>query len=308
VSTDKGRSWRPFQEEPVIPMRMPGMRDPKVFYHDESQKWVLVVWCRADDNTEDRERTDGVYLFYNSDDLVHWELQSSVGPFFEVPDFFDICVEGTEEKHWVLVNCYGDFHIGDFDGKTFTQKHTTTGDYGKNYCATQTWNNMPDGRRVQMTWLRNATGEFDERYPDMPFDQQMGVICDLSLLKDEDGVLSMRRNPIGEITSLYDDSAESGAADIHIAAADTQRTLSMKQGGVTLLELANGEINAFGVSHKLSPAENIRVLVDRVSLEIFIADGERVMSFCYLPENDDRLQVDSDNEYTIHNLRSIWES
>ena len=38
--------------------------------------------------------------------------------------------------------------------------------------ATQSFNNMPDERRVQIAWLRGF------EYPGMPFNQQMSFSCE----------------------------------------------------------------------------------------------------------------------------------
>ncbi len=304
VSTDKGKTWEPFQEEPVVPMINPGNRDPKVFFHTESGTWVMVLWCRAPENTEDSENPQGVYTVLNSDDLVHWEVQSSIGPFFECPDLFELPVENTDERRWVMANGSGDYMIGDFDGKTFTpETELLKGDRGNNFYATQTWNNMPEGRIVQLTWMRNAAWDTDQtrddRYPGMPFDQQMNFPCELTLKKTEEGI-RLFRYPISEIETLYtEESEEFNGADI--TAAD-DADLKISRGAVLLCEVSGGILKAFDKEETVSG--EVRILVDRVSVEIFLNKGEKVLSFCYLPENEEGLTVDGKAD--VRFIKSIW--
>ena len=47
-SNDRGRTWAKYEGNPVIPN--PGIkdfRDPKVFWHSESQKWVMIFFPRG---------------------------------------------------------------------------------------------------------------------------------------------------------------------------------------------------------------------------------------------------------------------
>ncbi|MDA3799612.1 MAG: glycoside hydrolase family 32 protein [Kiritimatiellae bacterium] len=307
VSTDKGRTWEPFQDEPVIPEIMPGNRDPKVFFHTESGKWILVLWCRAPENTEDAENHDGIYLFFASDDLVNWERRSSLGSFFECPDLFKLTVEDTDDEKWVLVDGKGDYLVGDFDGNAFVpETDIQKGDFGNNFYATQTWNNVGE-RIVQLVWMRNTETEDQERYPEMPFDQQMNFPCELSLKNCSDGI-KVFRYPIDEIKELYSDDEPIDCADIIIKPSDKQREVTVSKGGITLCSLTGGTLKAFDKDLCCSMKEEVRILVDRVSVEIFVSEGEKVLSFCYLPINDDVLAVCSDGEVQVNALRSIWGS
>ncbi len=306
VSTDKGRNWRPLQKEPVIPMLMPGNRDPRVLFHQESGRWVMVLWCRAPENTEEREDPDGVYLFFTSDNLVEWEQQSSLGTFFECPDLFKLPVEGTDEERWVLVDGTGDVQIGQFDGKAFApETDLQKGDFGNHYFATQTWNPVPDGRVIQLAWMRNNQQQAEQRYPEMPFDQQMNFPCELTLKKTAAGI-QLFRYPMREIDQLHSDVPAVDCADIVIPPADRPAEVVVTRGGIVLCELSGGVLKAFNQEVEVSPHEEIRLLVDRVSVEIFIARGKMVLSFCYCPVNDESLAVSSPSAVQVNALRSTW--
>lgn len=124
-SNDKGRSWTMYEGNPVVPN--PGIRDfrdPKVIWHDESQKWIMTV--TALDHIK----------FYNSPDLKNWTYLSDFGKtvgshdgVWECPDLFPL-VDDQGQKKWVLLqnmnpgNPNGgsgcQYFVGDFDGKKFT--------------------------------------------------------------------------------------------------------------------------------------------------------------------------------------------
>jgi hypothetical protein len=123
-----------------------------------------------------REETDNVYLLFASTNLLNWKkLDVSIPDSFECPDMFALPVDGdTEQVKWVVINGNGDYVFGSFDGKQFTtEAKKQKGDYGRNFYATMTFENMPksDPRRIQLAWMRG----WDDYPKDMPFNQQ--VIC-----------------------------------------------------------------------------------------------------------------------------------
>ena len=68
-SIDKGRSWEKYDGNPVIPSTgIRDFRDPKVIWHEESQRWVMAL------SANDRVK------FYTSPDLKAWEFASDFGP------------------------------------------------------------------------------------------------------------------------------------------------------------------------------------------------------------------------------------
>ena len=42
-SHDRGRTWTKVPD-PVLDLQMAGFRDPKVFWHDGTSRWVMAVW------------------------------------------------------------------------------------------------------------------------------------------------------------------------------------------------------------------------------------------------------------------------
>ncbi len=150
---------------PIIPNTgLKNFRDPKVFWHEESQRWVMVL-------------TEGEEVgIYNSENLTEWtrvsgwgkgEAYTDGGP-FECPDLFSI-VDDKGVTRWVMVmgtifQSYTEgsgtqYVIGDFDGKTFTRLEGHPDvlwmDYGKDFYATQSWSNTPNDRNVAIAWMSN---------------------------------------------------------------------------------------------------------------------------------------------------------
>jgi sucrose-6-phosphate hydrolase SacC (GH32 family) len=124
-STDKGRTWTMYEGNPVLDVQKADFRDPKVFWHAPTRRWVMAVALSVERKI----------AFYGSADLKKWELLSEFGPtgavkgIWECPDLFEVPVEGSDAKRWVLNINLGDHSVaggsgaqyftGTFDGKTF---------------------------------------------------------------------------------------------------------------------------------------------------------------------------------------------
>ena len=119
VSADHGRTFSYYQGNPVLDIGYQDFRDPTVFWHDESQQWIMVV----------SKTLESKAAFYASKDLKQWTWLSDFGPAgrtyrcFECPDFFKLKVEGENTEKWVLVVSVDwdneQYFVGNFDGKEF---------------------------------------------------------------------------------------------------------------------------------------------------------------------------------------------
>jgi len=173
-SLDKGRSWTKYNGNPVIDSspkcKYHQTRDPKVFWYPEGGHWVLVLY------------EDDGQSFYTSSNLKQWTWQSHVAGFYECPDFYRLPVDGDKDNvKWVLTAASGIYLVGDFDGKVFTpctglQRYAQGAIY-----AGQTFNNMPDGRVVQIAWLQSY-------FPGMPFKSSFSTPLEMSLRTTKDGI------------------------------------------------------------------------------------------------------------------------
>lgn len=124
-SNDQGRTWTKYAGNPVINIHSKDFRDPKVQWYEPTRRWIMTVALSAEHKVR----------FYASTNLIHWTLLSEFGPagatrgVWECPDLFELPVEGTREKRWVLTvntgsgsvagGTGGQYFVGWFDGTRF---------------------------------------------------------------------------------------------------------------------------------------------------------------------------------------------
>jgi sucrose-6-phosphate hydrolase SacC (GH32 family) len=168
-SNDGGLTFTQFAGNPVIHVGDPKFGDPKVFWHTESQQWIMVNILHHD---------QGRMVIYGSPNLKEWRALSGFDApeeapgVWECPDLFPLAVDGDPAQTiWVLkVNdphhpqrLHTRYFLGDFDGQTF-RRHASlpaiTPEIGPNY-AEVTYNDIPpaDGRRILVGWIRQTPNE-----------------------------------------------------------------------------------------------------------------------------------------------------
>ena len=129
-SNDKGKTWVKYANNPILTHfeNDPDFRDPKVFWHAETERWVMVIARSLKKEME----------IYSSENGIDWQFESSFGQgqgaqggIWECPDLFEMAVEGEAgESRWVLIcnlnpggpsgGSAAQYFIGDFDGRVFT--------------------------------------------------------------------------------------------------------------------------------------------------------------------------------------------
>lgn len=174
-STDLGTTWVKFANNPIIgtsqeaPHDKTGgleSRDPKVFFHDPSGKWIMVLAHGGQDKL----------TFWTSSDAKSWTWVSDLSASqiegfpsnvtgWEVPDMFQLPIQGTNETTWVIIFTPAQGPpppggngvvalTGSFDGKTFVADPVGAAtlwlDYGRDFDGALSWVNVPtsDGRRI----------------------------------------------------------------------------------------------------------------------------------------------------------------
>jgi fructan beta-fructosidase len=337
-STDRGRTWEKYEGNPVIPYNeTDDARDPKVVWHEPSQKYVMVLYRKT---TED-DKTKGI-SFYTSGNLVDWEYKSHIFGFYECPDLIPMQVTNRpEETKWVLFDGDGSYLIGNFDGEKFTPETAKMkSDFGKNYYATQSWSNIPeeDGRVIQIAWMRGGS------FPDMPFNGQMTFPSTLELTKFNFGY-KLTRKPVSEIELLHgkhynwqneklipginQNLVKKVKGDcLHISGEFELKSCntfgfyirnSKKETGTELLyDVKRGTLSLLGTSVPLLPVDNrinLEILIDRASIEVYANGGQTAISQCFNPREkaDDLVLFNSGGEVIVHALdiyqvESAWRS
>lgn len=285
-SLDRGRSWKFYSNNPVL---VHPERDPKVFWHAPTRRWVMFLYGA--------QNGDRFYHIFSSTNLLSWKDQKHPIPnSYECPDFFQLPVDGDRSRmKWVLVRGNGKYSVGTFDGFEFKEEADQfDSDAGPNFYATQSWANVPDGRRVQTAWMNGGV------YPDMPFNQQVTFPRELTLRITAQGP-RLFRAPIREIETLYEHEETwtnrtlnagqtlplAPAGDLFRFVAD----VSLNEGSNLTLNLRGAKIvlTRNSMSYGTKPVTlattltKLDVLVDRASIEAFANDGEESMSKCFLP-------------------------
>ncbi len=188
VSTDKGRSWRMIEGNPVIPKRKDEGRDPKLVWYEPGRHWVMVVFTK----TGGKDYAE----FFRSSDLRAWTKTSRIEGYYECPEFFELPVDGDgKNRKWVLMGANAEYAVGTFDGSTFTPEHP-----GKHkvhhgaFYAAQCFSRTPGGRVIQIGWAQVET-------PNMPFNQCFSLPIELTLKSTKSGV-RMFAEPIRELEAL----------------------------------------------------------------------------------------------------------
>ncbi len=98
-SHDRGRTWTKYAGNPVIDLGRGDNRDPKVFWHAPTKRWVMVTVLAGPRKVR----------LFSSIDLKTWTMLSEFGPAgatggaWECPDLFPLPVDGNaNEVRWVL--------------------------------------------------------------------------------------------------------------------------------------------------------------------------------------------------------------
>jgi sucrose-6-phosphate hydrolase SacC (GH32 family) len=228
-----GRTFIKYAGNPVVTNITPGNRDPKVFWHAPTRRWIMALYVGRPGKLHTVE-------FLSSPNLRDWSSVSAVTGgkdadryLYECPDLFELPLRGggvhaaetdpqasdarasppggggipAAEARWVLFGADGQYALGAFDGATFTSKtERLRGHRGNCYYAAQTFDNSPGGRRILIPWLQAPS-------PGMSFNQCMGIPQELGLCHTSESVTMIRR-PVPELAALRERSAPFGPADL----------------------------------------------------------------------------------------------
>jgi fructan beta-fructosidase len=271
-SNDRGRTWSKYEGNPVI--SNPGIkdfRDPKVFWHEESQKWVMSLACG-----------DSIH-FYGSPNLMDWNLLSSFGSEYgahggvwECPDLIQLSVEGEDQKKWVLIvsiNPGGpnggsvvQYFTGEFDGTTFTCDDSKDvvkwADFGRDFYAAVTWSNLPEP--LWIGWMSNW--QYANQVPTAPFRSVMSIPRKLSLRRVNSD-LTLVQTPI-DLSPIYQNSTVSNETFSITSSESVQIELEDLQF-IAEAHVAKNTASYFFITLR-GEQERLQIIFDRVNQEVRI--------------------------------------
>ena len=343
-SRDLGRTWTKFAGNPVLDLGLEHFRDPKVFWHEASAGWVMIVAL------SDQQKV----ALFASPDLKAWRLLSEFGPagapgaLWECPDLFRLPIEGEPGREkWVLkVDMFeggvaggagAQYFIGEFDGLHFIPDADESGgplwrwaDFGKDFYAAVTWSNLPatQDRPVWIGWMSNHVYARD--LPTRPWKGAMTAPRRVSLERRSAGLI-LTQQPVPELEALRGEAVTVGDValtsdpvdlarfDGREAGLDLTATLTPATSGQTRLILTwtSGDCLSLGydaaagavfvdrsasglmsddprfTGRRLAPwplsagqSLDVRVLLDRASIELFVDGGAVVFTEQIFPRGE----------------------
>lgn len=242
ASHDDGTTFEIYPANPVLTLESEA-RDPNMFWNGKTGEWNLVL----------AHALDHEMLFFTSPDLKKWTLQSGFGKgigaqdgVWECPDLFELPVEGTGEKKWVLIcniNPGGPFggsaiqyFIGDWDGRTFTADTDASGkiptkwlDYGKDNYALVSWSDAPEGRRTAIGWMSNW--QYAADVPTMQYRSANTLPREIGIFRAPDGELYASSKPSPELEKIRE-RLTLNVSGRKISGKETSFALPASNGGI----------------------------------------------------------------------------
>ncbi|PYH71112.1 glycoside hydrolase family 32 protein [Aspergillus vadensis CBS 113365] len=197
-SLDDGLTWTTYDAaNPVIPnppspyeAEYQNFRDPFVFWHDESQNWVVIL------SIAELHKL----AIYTSDNLKDWKLVSEFGPYnaqggvWECPGLVKLPLDGGNSTKWVItsglnpggppdtVGSGTQYFVGEFDGTTFTPDADTVYpgnstanwmDWGPDFYAAAGYNGLSLHNHVHIGWMNNW--QYGAHIPTYPWRSAMAI-------------------------------------------------------------------------------------------------------------------------------------
>ena len=300
------------------------VRDPKVFEYED--KYYMVIGART---MEDK----GEALVFESEDLDNWkhirtfETMARIGYMWECPDLFEIngqwilmaCPQGLEGGKYEFQNIYscGYFIIeGDFRSNGFITEYKEA-DFGFDFYAPQSF--VHDGRRLLLGWMGMSYAKYTNPTVEYGYQHCMSVFRELDFANN-----TLYMKPAKELESLRKFSFEYGEENTEYKVLDEKRAFDLElqnfgdkfeieifdtlkldfdagRGDLELSFIANG----YGRDKrflKIKSIENIRLLIDASSVEVFVNDGKQVMSTRMYPSNYSNIKVSGNIRGKLYSL------
>ncbi len=309
-STDNGKTFKKYENNPILTSDIPDFRDPKVFWNPEIQKWNLILAAGQE------------MRIYSSPNLKDWTYESSFGKehgnhdgVWECPDLMKLQVRGTDKQKWMLIcniNPGGPFggsatqyFVGEFDGHKFTcdtkPEVTKWMDYGKDHYATVTFDNAPDGRKIAIAWMSNW--QYANQVPTKQFRSANSIARDLGLYEYQGDTycsvipskenLALRGKTVKKPTQACEIVVDmKSATEIVLWNIKGEQVVMSYDGAKHLFKMDRTKTGDNSFSEAF-PAETcaptygdikqLRIFIDNSSIEAIDADGKMAMTNLVFP-------------------------
>ena len=288
VSRDGGKTFRKYGKNPVLVTGGRENRDPKVVWAEELGRYVMALYMESDE-----------YALYTSSDLLDWKpLQRlTLAQESECPDFYPL--PGEDGKRlWVFSGGEDRYTVGKLTPDGFVPIQSARPHHHGSRCsyAGQTFA-FPDEVKSGGTKTRRVRLTYDKMHmPDSPFENQIGIPTDMSLVKTGD-IYRLRSWPVPEIETLWRETTEK--TDLRLRDGEEFILPLSRCAYDIFIESKQGafDVTVFGVTLFVDPAENrivvtspysddydmpmsygdgqvyLRVVIDMAGVEIFADRG-----------------------------------
>ena len=304
------------------------VRDPKVWKQGNAYYMVQGARTKAD---------RGIVLLYASEDKRHWKLlgrfepEEDFGYMWECPDVYELegqtvlCIspQGVETQGLKYANVYqsvtcfleGDFHKG-AQVRGFREL-----DGGFDFYAPQTFL-ADDGRRIQIAWM--GMPDVEEFYTNPTVEDgwqhMMTIPRELSI---RDGVLC--QNPVRELAQWWNCShsfegsfegtvesccaleLDTAGEGLEILLAEGLSLRYSPEEKIFWMEFTDSAIGAGRTlrGRQVDKLERLRLLIDVSGVEVFLNEGEDVLSTRFYPKEEAlAIRIDAPNGKGIYSYRS----
>ena len=313
VSKDGGRTFKKYSGNPILTTSdIADFRDPKAFWNEDMKAWNLIL--AAGQEMRIYSSKDLKDWKYESSFGKEYGNHSGV---WECPDLFKMeeLKNGKVEEKWVLIcniNPGGPFggsatqyFVGQFDGHKFTcesmPKVTKWLDYGKDHYATVSFYNAPDNRRTVLAWMSNW--QYANQVPTKQFRSANSIPRDLGLFRHGEEtyvsvipskeMLALRgakvKNPTEACEMIIDTKNQTEIVLSNTKGEQVTMKYDGQQQTFTMERVKSGDVSfseafpAVTVAPTFGAIKQLRIFIDRCSIEVFDAEGKMAMTNLVFP-------------------------
>ena len=331
-STDGGKTFTKYADNPIITSNVPDFRDPHVFWNAEAGFWNMILAAGQQ------------MSIYSSKDLKEWKHESDFGAEYgnhvgvwECPDLMKMNVKGTNKEKWMLIcniNPGGPFggsatqyFIGQFDGHKFTCEDEPSEikwmDYGKDHYATITFDNAPEGRHVGIAWMSNW--QYANQVPTKQYRSANSIVRDFGLFEYK-GETYCSITPAKEMLAARGArvSQPTEACEIVVTVKGDAQIILRNAKGERVVMTYDDEEETFDMDRRRSgnisfsdafpvatssptygKVRQLRIFVDRCSVEAFDGDGKMCMTNLVFPSTPyDKIIVKGKAKAVIYKIKT----
>ena len=313
ISKDGGKTFEKYAGNPVLTTSdIADFRDPRPFWNEDIKAWNLILAAGQEMRIySSKNLTDWKY---ESSFGKEYGNHSGV---WECPDLFKMeeLKNGKVEEKWVLIcniNPGGPFggsatqyFVGQFDGHKFTcesmPKVTKWLDYGKDHYATVSFYNAPNNRHTVLAWMSNW--QYANQVPTKQFRSANSIPRDLGLFRHgeetyvsvvpSEEMLALRgakvKNPTEACEIIVDTKNQTEIVLSNTKGEQVTMRYDGQQQTFIMERVKSGDVSfseafpAVTVAPTFGAIKQLRIFIDRCSIEVFDAEGKMTMTNLVFP-------------------------